>query len=739
MYRRPRRTTLLLLTFAFVALLLVPVVRAAAPRVLPAGQLPDDKRLQPLKDLNGYFPFTPSESKEAWQRRAERVRRQILVATGLWPMPKKTPANAVIHGRVQRDGYTVDRVFFESYPGHFVTGNLYRPAETGDNEKLPGVLCPHGHWANGRFYDAGLDNVRKQIVEGGERFEAGGRSPMQARCVQLARMGCIVFHYDMVGYADSVQIPSDVSHGFSKQRPEFDTPENWGFFGTQAELRHQCIMGLQTYNSIRALDFLCDLPDVDTSRIGVTGASGGGTQTFLLGAIDPRPAVAFPAVMVSTAMQGGCTCENCCNLRVGTGNIEFAALFAPRPLGMSGANDWTKELDTKGLPELKQHYKLLGVPDLVTGKVMPHFGHNYNYVSREVMYHWFNKHLKLGLSEPILEEDYIPLSVEEMTVWNESHPKPKSDGDVERALVKTMTDDSERQMAELLPNDDASLAKYREIVGGGVDIVLGRGLVDEPDIEAEPSAEEPVDGYTCSAILLRNKPQWEEIPVVALHPADWKNRVVIWPHVDGKDGLFDDEGQPIAAVRKLLDSGAAVVTADLVYQGEFLADGKPPTKGRRVDNPREFAGYTYGYNHALFAQRVHDLLTLISYCRSYAGASPRVELLAFGDAGAWAAAARAQSGVAVARAAIDTGGFRFTKLTTIDDVNFLPGGAKYGDLPGMIALATPGALWLAGEGNRVPKEVEAAYAAAGAADSVQLFDGPEEEKMAAATRWLGQE
>src|SRR5207253_7233612 len=125
---------------------------------------------------------------------------------------------------------------------------------------------------------------------------------------------------------------------------------------------------LQTYNSIRALDWLSELPDVDPTRIGVTGASGGGTQTFMLCAVDPRPAVAFPAVMVSTAMQGGCTCENCDLLRVNTGNIELAALFAPKPLAMTGANDWTIEIATKGLPELKQLYKLFGAEENVMAR-----------------------------------------------------------------------------------------------------------------------------------------------------------------------------------------------------------------------------------------------------------------------------------------------------------------------------------------------------------------------------------
>ncbi len=100
---------------------------AAAPRVLPEGKLPNDVRLEPLKDLDGYFPFTPPASKADWEKRAERVRRQILVSQGLWPMPTRTPLQAVIHGKVDRGEYTVEKVYFESVPGFFVTGNLYRP------------------------------------------------------------------------------------------------------------------------------------------------------------------------------------------------------------------------------------------------------------------------------------------------------------------------------------------------------------------------------------------------------------------------------------------------------------------------------------------------------------------------------------------------------------------------------------------------------------------------------------
>jgi dienelactone hydrolase len=723
-----------LLTILLTGLFASQIVWAEAPRVLPEGSLPKDNRLGKLKDLDGYFPFTPRATKEAWDQRAEQVRRRILVANGLWPMPQKTPANAVIHGKVERDGYTVERVFLESYPGHFVTGSLYRPV--GKSGKLPGVMFAHGHWPNGRFTDAGLEATRKLISEGGERFEVGGRYPLQAICVQLARMGCVAFSYDMVGYADSVQIPFALAHGFAKQRPKFDTPEDWGFFSTQAELRQQSIMGLQTYNSIRILDWFSELPDVDPARIGMTGASGGGTQTFILCAIDPRPVVSFPAVMVSTAMQGGCTCENCSLLRVGTGNIEFAAMMAPRPQGMTGAMDWTRELATKGLPELRQHYAMLGVPDRVMGKVMLQFGHNYNYVSREVMYHWFNKHLKLGLSEPILEEDYKPLTVDEMTVWNESHPKPLGDGDFERSLLKTMTQDSERQIAALAPRDSTTLAKFREVLGGGIDVVIGRRLPAADALEYEPTREDKKSDYTEFGALVRNVPEEEELPLVMLHPKNWNKRVVIWIDEAGKAGLYGADDQPLPAVRKLLDSGAAVLGVDLVYQGEFLADGKPLTAPRRVANPREFAGYTLGYNSALFAQRVHDILSVVSFCRGYAGEKPKVDIVGFGAAGAWAAAARAQAGSAIARAAIDTDGFRFAGLRTINDLSFLPGGAKYGDLPGMLALGAPGELWLAGEGASGPELVSAAYAAEGAKGQLQTFDGPGDKKIAAAVEWL---
>lgn len=668
---------------------------AGAPRALPEGQLPNDRRLQPLKDLDGYFPFTPPASVEAWQRRAEALRRQLRVTLGLWPAPTKTPLNAVIHGKVEREDYTVEKVYFESLPGFFVTGNLYRPK--GRSGRLPGVLCPHGHWADGRFHDAGLEAVRREIIQGAERFEEGGRSPLQARCVQLARLGCVVFHYDMIGYADSVQIPQSLAHGFARQRPEMNTPENWGLFSPQAEAHFQSVMGLQTWNSIRALDFLTSLPDVDPARLAVTGASGGGTQTFILCAIDPRPAVAFPAVMVSTAMQGGCTCENACGLRVGTGNVEFAALFAPKPLGLTSANDWTKEMATKGFPELKQLYQLLGAPDHLMLKRGEHFGHNYNYVSRAAMYSWLNRHLHLGQAEPIVEQDYRRLSREEMSVWDAQHPAPPGGPDFERRLVRWLTDDAREQLAGL----EQTPERYRDVAGPALAVVLGRTLDATGEVEWDLKTKTDRGEYLEMVGLVRNRTHEEEVPAVFLHPKQWNGQTVIWLDPAGKAALFDSaapgETPPRKEIQTLLGHGATVVGADLFLQGEFLADGQAVTQTRRVDNPREAAAYTFGYNPALFAQRVHDVLTLVRFIKGHERQSRTVSLVGVGGAGHWVAAALTQLGGAVDQAAIDTRGFRFIHVKDIRDPDFLPGGARYGDLPGMLALSGAGKMWIAGE------------------------------------------
>ena len=714
---------------------------AAPPRALPEGQPSSDQRLGPLKTLNGYHPFRPVNSKQAWAKRAAELRRQVKLATGLWPQPTRTPLNAVVHGKVQRDDYTVEKVFFESYPGHFVTGSLYRPKPgTRDSVmqggKRPAVLCPHGHWPNGRFHDHGASRVKHEIAIGAERFEVGGRHPLQARCVQLARMGCIVFHYDMVGYADSVQFTHRPG-----VRESMNTRKNWGFFSPQAELRLQNMMGLQTWNSVRALDFVSALPDVDAKRIAATGGSGGGTQSFMIGAVDDRPAALLPAVMVSTAMQGGCTCENAPLLRVGAGNIDLAALAAPRPLGLTTADDWTVELATKGEPDLKKLYAMLGIKNRLQVFHFTHYKHNYNGPSRTAMYGFMNRHLKLGMKEPILEREYQPMTRSELSVWKDQHPKPSGEqagGAHERTLLRWMTEDAQKQLDALVPKNADGLAEYRRVVGGAFDGIVGRRYADAGGYEYDEPAEKHDRGdHLLMTGTIDHVGRGEQILLLFLHPKEnWNGSVVVWLHGRGKAGLLDGDEKPAAAAKRLVSAGYSVVGVDLLGQGEHV-QGKPFEKAPTLSmyggkNPwHHYAGYTYGYNHALLAQRAHDALAVIRFAKTDRHGAKRVMLLATDGAGPVAAVALAQSDGELDRAAIDTAGFRFTDLNRVDDLNFLPGGAKYHDLPGLLALGAPTALWLGGEGDAVPKVTAAVYAAAGASKKLTLG-----KDLKAAIDWL---
>ena len=706
---------------------------ADLPRVLPEGALPDDKRLGKLKDLDGDFPWQPSPSIEEWKKRAEYVRRQLLVANGLWPMPTKHPLNPIVHGRVERDDFTVDRVILQTGEGLFCTGSLYRPM-TAPKGKYPAVLCPHGHWLNGRFYEHTEADFQKELASGAESLPSG-KYPLQARCVQLARMGCVVFHYDMLGYADSAPISFQLAHGFKKQRPELSSRDKWGFFSAQSELRCLSIVGLQTWNSIRALDWVSSLEDVDASRIGVTGASGGGTQTFLLGAVDDRPAAFFPAVMVSTSMQGGCTCENASYLRVNTGNIEFAAMLAPRPLGMTAADDWTRDLETKGLPELKQHYAMLGVPDNVIGKYRP-FPHNYNQPSRLMMYEFFNQHLKLGHASPIVERDFKPLTKDELTVWNAKHPAPEANEDNELRIARGLASDQERQFATLVPSDAASFKKYREVVGGAWEVMIGRSLPGKDDFSQINKDKVEGEDLLKFRTLVRLTKHGEELPCLFYLPRNWNKHVAIWITDTGKDSLLRDDGTPHRTVQKLIDAGVALAIPDLLFQGEFLADGQPLSKAQKVANPREFLGYTLGYNHPLFAQRVHDVLTMIAFCRFSKYEPVGVHLIGLGrTAGPITAAAAAIAGRAVNKLAIGTNGFRFASLTDVYDPMLLPGAIRYGDLPGLLALAAPHPLWLSGEGAKAPEVLVKSFQANPGVE-LTINNGPVSTEAKDAVSWI---
>jgi hypothetical protein len=685
---------------------LMAALQGGALSAEPEGFVSKDSRLDKAVTLDDYHPWTPPGDPGAWRERAQRVREQVLVAAGLWPMPPRGPVSATVHGKIERDGYTVEKVFLESWPGFYVTGNLYRPAAPASLRR-PAVLSPHGHWANGRFYENSDAGAKQEIEKGWEKTLEGARYPLQARCAMLARMGCVVFHYDMVGTADSKQVP----HAS-------------GFGDVEAELRLQSAFGLQTFNSIRALDFLAGLPDVDPGRIGVTGASGGGTQTFILCGIDDRPAVAFPAVMVSTAMQGGCVCENATLLRVGTGNIEFAALTAPRPLGMTGANDWTLEIETKGLPELKALYATLGVPDLVDAKCYPTFPHNYNQVSRERMYAWMNRHLKLGLPEPIEEKPFLPIPPKELSVFDADHPLPANASDI-HGLRQVMSEISNRQMAELTPKDGRSLAEYRRVVWAALRAIISSEVPPAEKAVAVAAGRRVGDGFTAERLTLTRPGSGEEVPAVWAEPVAWNGKVVVLVLDDTARGgalgtLLDERpggltpGAPGASV---LGKGAALLIPEVFLTGRLVPAGREAKAPVDAQRHGKYCGYTWGYNRTPMAQRVHDVLTAVGYAQSVPGTNG-VFLAGAGEGGLWAVLASALAGRAVRGTLAERPPCDFQEVKDSSDLRFLPGGVKYGGWGAFGAVVAPGNLWIAGKGD-LPPVLEAAFSAAGARDHLR--------------------
>ena len=322
----------------------------------------------------------------SWEQRAARIKANMLQALQLYPLPAHTPLKPITTGKKQMDGYTVENIAFESMPGFWVTGNVYRPANNG-KKKVPGILVPQGHF--------------------GKPAEARAEADWQSLCAGLSRMGAVVLAYDMVGYSES----------------------------NQCEHQLPIASKIQTWNSMRAVDYLLTQKEVDPKRIAITGASGGGTQTFLLTALDKRIAVAAPVVMVSAHFFGGCVCESGLPIHTGNGietnNAEIAALAAPRPMIIvSDGKDWTKNVPEVEFPYIKNVYSLYNAGDKVNNVHFPEEGHDYKLSKRKPVYAFLARHLGLDLSRITnasnqIDESFVTLqSFDDLKVFSGSVQRP---------------------------------------------------------------------------------------------------------------------------------------------------------------------------------------------------------------------------------------------------------------------------------------------------------------------------
>lgn len=545
--------------------------------------IPDtDRRLSEIRHLDLTYNFPEYSKKEEWSERASALKKQILFSAGLWPIPAKLPIKAVIFGKVERDDYTIEKVYFESFSGFYVTGNLYRPKNVIG--KLPAVLCPHGHWSYGRFENTVLNSG-------------------PARAANFARQGYVAFNYDMIGYGDSTAI----SHRFADHNTS-----------TREVLWNINLLGLQLWNSIRSLDFLLTLPEVDPQRIACTGESGGGTQTFLLMAVDDRVRVAAPVNMISFHMQGGSLCENAPNLRIDTNNVEYGALMAPRPLILiSATGDWTKNTLSAEYPAIRGIYRLLGAEDNVTA-VQMNAPHNYNQESREAVYGWF-AHWLLGRKEsgPIKERNtsIAPLS-DLMVFFGRSRPE----GEVnESRLSAYLIEGAKKQFEKSMPSDTAGLENFRKVYGVGLKQSV---MAEYPDPDSVFTSNPRVTSLKESAVSreefeLSRKGKGDRIPVTLWRRPSPKSVTLLISPKAGND--------------------ASAALAEMLYKnGHTVALIQSFPGGRQVPGNIKF--FTT-YNRTDEANRVQDILTAIAYLKKNYAKSP-LNMVGQGEAGLWALLAR---------------------------------------------------------------------------------------------------
>ncbi len=331
----------------------------------------------------------------SWEVRAEKIKQGIIQGMQLDKMPKITGKfNKIITRKQIMDGYTIENIAIESFPGFYITGNLYKPIKK--KEKYAAILSPHGHLTNKRFTHY-----------------------VQKRCAVLARMGAIVFAYDMVGYGECNQV------------------------------RHRIPIALllQTWNSRRVLEYLLSRPDVDPERVGMTGGSGGGTQTFILTAIDDRIKASAPVVQVSAHFFGGCVCESGMPIHKSkdhqTNNVEITALCAPRPLLLiSDGEDYTRNTPRIEYPYIQKVYDLYSAKHKVKNVHLSLEKHDYGFSKRSAAYNFFSHYLKLDrgnvpYNNGCYKEDFVTiLPAEELKVFNKKNPKPSNLLRGDNAVIK---------------------------------------------------------------------------------------------------------------------------------------------------------------------------------------------------------------------------------------------------------------------------------------------------------------
>ncbi len=399
------------------------VAVAAEPEKPLPGDVMIERYLQKETERLGSRFLDGAKTRAEWEDKKPRLRREYYEMLGLWPLPQKTPLYATITGTVERGDVVIEKLHYQSKPGLYVTGNLYRPKKI--DGKLPAILYVCGHAYRGR------DGNKSAHQDHGMWFATNGYICLIVDTLQLGEIPGI--HHGTYG--------TPYRHFGSYGRKGEKTVENRWWW----QARGYTPAGVECWNGIRGLDYLVSRPEVDAERLGVTGISGGGAATFWIAAADERVKVAVPVSGMSDLesyvahkiINGHCDCM----FLINTYQWEWttiAALVAPRPLLFANSDKdpiFPMDGNRRIIARLRELYKMYDKPELVD-EYVSHGDHAYRPDLRIAVFKWLNKHLKHDTGE-VKDADFKELPGKDLRVFPEEKDIPKDalNGKIDETFV----------------------------------------------------------------------------------------------------------------------------------------------------------------------------------------------------------------------------------------------------------------------------------------------------------------
>jgi cephalosporin-C deacetylase-like acetyl esterase len=601
------------------------------------------------------------------------VRQAILASFG--PLPERTPLDAQLTGTVVREGYRIEKVVFESRPRNYVTANVYVPA--GGPARFPALLCPVGHWGAGK------------ACEDYQQFAA-----------YFARRGFVVLCYDGPGQGERIQTFDTLIRRPSVHpgTTEYFVTTEHGYLGSYAFLAVNSFARYLLWDGIRALDYLEQRGDVDNTRIACTGASGGGTQTRQLAALDERIRVAIPVAY------GGCAADQV--YAPGVEDADVDALIAPRPLLLvcaSGDGAEGNEGKRRGFTQLASLYEAVGARSAIDF-VVAESRHGYTAPMYPTVYRWLAKWF--GLPEPAPERLVeAPIALESETTLActlSGQAKTALGGETVVSLSRADADArrSRRPAGTPADMDPESWRTWQRPMRECVRTKLGVAVASETTpLEPRTLRRSEQENFVDERVVFFSDPG-VPVPAVLLLPAAKQGvpvPAIIFVNSEAKSADAAPERYWLPLVR----AGYAVLAIDPRGTGE-TSEGPVP---------REYRGFLSGPDASLFygairagtsvpGMHVRDVLAARALLESRAEIDPkRLGILGIGSGGTLAAFAASldprikvavSSGGLLSFEAIAASGTSTHRLTEL-----VPGALESFDLPDVATLVAPRPLVLA--------------------------------------------